>query len=441
MKIINRLKSTDKDLLEIIKGGGLNFIFYGFNLVIVYLLAILITKYYGASAYGRYSIIKSLILVLIIINTLGLNTYAIKLSSNRWHFEKGYFKSDFLKKSYFVLIFTSIIFTSILFFFRNEIALSIFKDEDLIVYLTYFPFILLFSVFLNYNSNVLKGQGKILVFSFVSSFFNNLIFISLIVVVFNFYSSNESFLIISLLISFIVAFLFSFFKIFPLKYSKVVVKYKYKNLLKESFPMMLSSSMIFIIFSVDTLMLGFFDSSENVGIYRIVTQISGLNAVFLIIFSSIVGPKISNLFSENRALEIRNLILNSSKIIFYISLPILILILVFSKSILGFFGQEYSNGYSAIVILSVSQFFFAITGFVDLILNMTGKQSVFGKITVLTAIFNVFLNLVLIPRYSISGAAIATGFSVLLTNILGLIYVYKDFKFLAVYIPFYNKSK
>ncbi|AUC85510.1 hypothetical protein CW731_09500 [Polaribacter sp. ALD11] len=435
-KYLSTIKNNDKDLFELIKKGGLNFIFYGLNLCIVYFLAILITKFYGAAAYGRYSIIKSLILVFIIFNTLGLNTFATKLSSDRNHFDKGLFKTDFFKKSYYILIFTSIIFTAILLVFKREIAISIFGDQNLEIYLTYFPFILVFAVFLNYNSNVLKGQGKILAFSIVSSFLNNLVFITALIFGYLFFSKSELFLVLSLFISFVIAFFASIFKILPIRYSKPYKESRYSMLLKESFPMMLSSSMIFIIFSVDTLMLGYFDSSENVGIYRIVTQVSGLNAIFLIIFGAVVGPKISNFFSEGRTSEIKPLIVKSSKIVLCVTFPILILILIFSKDILLFFGEEYLKAVEAVVILSICQFLYATSGFVDLILNMTGKQKVFGIITFLAATINIILNLILIPKYGITGAAISTGFSILLTNGLGIIYVKKNYNFLPFYIPF-----
>ena len=159
---------------------------------------------------------------------------------------------------------------------------------------------------------------------------------------------------------------------------------------------MLSSSMVFIIFSVDTLMLGFFDSSENVGIYRIVTQVSGINAVFLIIIGAVVAPKISKLYSENKILEIKPLIIKSSKIVLLITLPILVIILIFSKQMLLFFGEEYLSAFHSILIPSICQFFYAISGFVDIILNMTGKQGIFGKITFITALINIILNLLLI---------------------------------------------
>ncbi|GAB7256073.1 polysaccharide biosynthesis C-terminal domain-containing protein [uncultured Polaribacter sp.] len=436
----NKNTSLDQNFLELIKKGGINFIFYGLNLAIVYLIGIFITKYYGAATYGRYSIIKALILVIIIFNTLGLNTYAIKLSSNKNHYENGFFKSNFILKSYKIIFFVSLIFSCIIFFLKKNVAIQIFGDKNLEIYFQYFPLILILSVFLNYNSNVLKGQGRVLSFSFVSSFCNNFIFIGLILLIFNYYSSKELYIILSLLFSFFIALIISITKIFPLKFYKEVKSIRTKNILRESFPMMLSSSMIFIIFSLDTLMLGFFDTSENVGVYRIVTQVSSLNAVFLIILNSIVGPKISNFYSDSNYDEIKKVVINASKIILFITLPVLIFILFFSTEILLFFGEEYLKAKNSILILSICQFFYAISGFVDLILNMTGKQKVFSKITMFSALVNIILNLILIPIYSIDGASIATGFSILITNILGVIYVKRSYNFLPIYLPFINKT-
>jgi O-antigen/teichoic acid export membrane protein len=431
----------DKVLIDLIKKGGLNFLFYSLNMIIVYALAIVLTKYYGSAAYGRYSIIKSLILVFIILASLGLNTLVIKFVSDINYYNNKKYKVNFLKRSFQLLALTTFFISSFFYLFKYEISTKIFNDEKLEIYFEYFPLILIFSVFLNYNSNLLKGQGKILLFSFVSSFFNNLIFIFLIFLSVNYYSSSEIYLILSLLISFIIACIYSIFKVTPIKYEKEFSNLKYSKLLKQSLPMMLSSSMIFIIFSVDTLMLGYFESTQNVGIYRIVSQISSLNAIALIILSSVVGPKISNLFSKNEHFKIQSLVIKSSKLILVSTIPIFLFLFLFYKNILTFFGEEYISGSSAIIILSVCQFFYAISGLSDLVLNMTGKQKIFGKITFFTAILNLILNYILIPKYGLTGASIATGISILLTNLFSLVVIYNQYQFLAIYIPFFNNGK
>lgn len=425
--------------MDIIKGGGITFLFYALNLIVVYLIAIFIAKYYGAEAYGRYSIVKSLILALIIIGTLGLNTLAIKLSANVNYYKNRIFKSDFLSKSYLVILISSVIISTIVFFYKNEIAIYIFKDAKLVKYLSIFPFLLVAAIYLNYNSNLFKGQGRVLLFAVVSSFLNNFLLLSSLIIVFHFYSKHELFLIVAFLGSVLVSFLISLYYVFPIKYKKTINKIKIKTLLSFSMPMMISSSMIYIIFSIDILMLGFFDTSENVGIYRIVSQIASLITIFVIVFGTVIGPKISKLYSENKEEDLKLLIKNSSKLIFYITLPIFIIVLTFSNKILFFFGASYLKGYNALILLTICQFFFAITGFVDLILNMTGHQKYFGKITTITAILNLGLNFYLIPKYGMLGAAIATGSSIVITNILAIIYIKKHLNVLSIYLPFYDE--
>lgn len=430
------LKISDQQLQDIIKKGSIVFLFYALNLVLVYFISIFISKYYGPEVYGRYSIIKSLIIILIIIATLGLNTLAIKLSSNTNHYNEGVFKSDFFNKSYLIILFSSIIISVFIFLKKKWIALYIFKDIELEKYLTIFPFLFIAAVFLNYNSNLFKGQGRFLLFSILSSFLNSLLLFLAILVVYHFYSKDEVFLMISYLVSILISFILSTYYAFPLRRDSVLNKTSIKKLISTSFPMMLSSSMIYIIFSIDILMLGFFDTSKNVGIYRIITQIASINAIFVIAFGTVIGPKISKLYSEKKVKEFKNIIKTSSKLIFFITLPILISILLFSTKILLFFGTDYLKGLYALILLSISQFFFAITGLVDIILNMTGHQKFFGKITTVTAVLNLVFNMLLIPKYGMLGAAIATGFSIVLTNIFAIVYIYKKLKVLSVYLPF-----
>ena len=351
------LKISDQQLQDIIKKGSIVFLFYALNLVLVYFISIFISKYYGPEVYGRYSIIKSLILILIIIATLGLNTLAIKLSSNTNHSNEGVFKSDFFNKSYLIILFSSILISVFIFLKKKWIALYIFKDIELEKYLTIFPFLFIAAVFLNYNSNLFKGQGRFLLFSILSSFLNSLLLFLAILVVYHFYSKDEVFLMISYLVSILISFILSTYYAFPLRRDSVLNKTSIKKLISTSFPMMLSSSMIYIIFSIDILMLGFFDTSKNVGIYRIITQIASINAIFVIAFGTVIGPKISKLYSEKKVKEFKNIIKTSSKLIFFITLPILISILLFSTKILLFFGTDYLKGLYALILLSISQFF------------------------------------------------------------------------------------
>jgi O-antigen/teichoic acid export membrane protein len=87
------------------------------------------------------------------------------------------------------------------------------------------------------------------------------------------------------------------------------------------------------------------------------------------------------------------------------------------------FGEAFSRGAIALAILSGAQVINAATGSVNDLLNMTGheRDTMMGMIVGVVA--NVVLNFLLIPMWDITGAALATGASLILWNIVLVIQV------------------
>ena len=431
----------DKKIVGLIKGAGLHFVFYALNLIIVYLLAIIIAKFFGPEVYGRYSIIKSSLMILIIVATLGTNTLAVKMASDELHYSNHRYKTNFVRKSYFLILITSLLIALVIFGFREELATFVFADKQLERYFYIFPVLFLAISFLNYNSNLLKGQKRVLAFSFLNTFFNNFIFLSAILIcVFTLGHTEENVIIYGFPISVLIACVVSIIKIFPIKYFEVKKKISYREILARSIPMMMSASMIYFILSSDIIILGLFETSKKVGVYRVITQIASVNTIFLIVFGVILSPQISSLYASKKNVALKELIEKSVKIIFYVTLPISLIIILFSKELLSFFGSDFEKEYLALILLCGFQFFYTISGFVDIILNMTGNERIFGKITFFTATLNIILNLITIPYYGVLGAAFSTGISIVFTNIISLYIINKRLKIKAIYLPFLNKK-
>ena len=72
------------------------------------------------------------------------------------------------------------------------------------------------------------------------------------------------------------------------------------------------------------------------------------------------------------------------------------------------------------VILGSSMLVATLVGPVDVVLLMAGKSSWNLLNTMVAVVVNVVLNLILIPRYGINGAAVAWAASILLNNLLPL---------------------
>ena len=89
------------------------------------------------------------------------------------------------------------------------------------------------------------------------------------------------------------------------------------------------------------------------------------------------------------------------------------------------FGDTYISSYNLLIILAVSQSIVLATGPVAYLLMMTDNSSSHRKSLHMAVGINIFLNLILIPSYGITGAAIATGLSLVFKNIYSCIVALK----------------
>lgn len=82
------------------------------------------------------------------------------------------------------------------------------------------------------------------------------------------------------------------------------------------------------------------------------------------------------------------------------------------------FGSEFTRGAVALAILSAAQLVNAFTGPANSLLNMTGHEVDQLKAMTVGVLINIVLNALLIPHWDIVGAAVATGTSLIVWNVL-----------------------
>jgi len=123
-----------------------------------------------------------------------------------------------------------------------------------------------------------------------------------------------------------------------------------------------------------------------------------------------------------------------------LALPVLISYFLFPSYIMGVFGENFKVGAMSLIILSIGQFFNAMSGSVGQVLNMTDREQILRNTTIIAALTNLILNYVLIPEYGINGAAFSTAISGILWNLLCVIYIYKKMGILVIYLPIKRKK-
>ena len=96
---------------------------------------------------------------------------------------------------------------------------------------------------------------------------------------------------------------------------------------------------------------------------------------------------------------------------------------IFPAVILGIFGSRYTAGASALTVLSLAMLINLGTGNVTVVLLMGGKSSWSAINAGAALIANVGLNLLLVPRIGILGAAIAWSASIAIDNVAAMIQI------------------
>ena len=133
--------------------------------------------------------------------------------------------------------------------------------------------------------------------------------------------------------------------------------------------------------------------------------------------------------------KLRQSVFQSNRLLFLLTLPLTLIILLIPEFLLGIFGHQFKDGAVCLSILAISNMLSAICGSVGILLQMTGYQSIYNKIIMVAAGLSIVLNLTLIPVWGITGAAIASSAAKIFQNLAASFVVYKKLGIFSIYIP------
>lgn len=100
--------------------------------------------------------------------------------------------------------------------------------------------------------------------------------------------------------------------------------------------------------------------------------------------------------------------------------PLYLLAVIYGPEILSIFGHSYRAGDMVMVILGLTMLVATACGQVDMVLITTGRSSWSLANGLMAVGVNVSLDVLLIPRYGITGAAIGWSAAIIITNLIPL---------------------
>lgn len=427
------LLKKDFHFRELISGSSKSFVIQIIGVMVSYAFIYTVTNSYGAATLGVFVLSITILNVVAVFGRLGMNTMLLRLVSENASKNQWYTVKKIVKKAFITVALVSITISIITYLLAHTIADKIFGKEHIYSFieltaLVITPFILL-SLFLE----SLRGLKKIATYMFIQQIgIYSLAIITLLFFIFLEYKTDTNTLvayILSVIIIFITTslILVKNIKKQPKQVNEVVPTLN--QLLEISIPMMFASSFVLFISWSDIIMLGMFTTDTEVGIYSVALKIALVMTIPLTALNSIAAPKFAEFWGHQDLTNLKNIATKSTKLIFWITLPLFLFIITLPNFFLKMFGDEFVSGVLVLTILAFGVFINALSGSVGHIIEMTGHQRIQQKILLIAAVLNILLNYILIPSYGMEGAAIATVITTSFWNLSYVLFIKKKFGF------------
>jgi O-antigen/teichoic acid export membrane protein len=191
-----------------------------------------------------------------------------------------------------------------------------------------------------------------------------------------------------------------------------------------SLPTGLGSFMSMGLAWADSLIIGAYRSSGDVGVYQIATRIVMLATFVIPAVSLAFAPRIATLAQRGDHLSLNKAYIGVTTWTLRLSMPAFVVLAVFASDVLRVFGPEFAAASAVTVVLLIGAAWNAWTGPGMQMLTMSGHP-VWGAVNNGFGLaLNIALNLVLIPRFGITGAAWAWTAALVAMNLARLVQVH-----------------
>jgi O-antigen/teichoic acid export membrane protein len=171
------------------------------------------------------------------------------------------------------------------------------------------------------------------------------------------------------------------------------------------------------------IMLSYWSTTENSGIFGAATRVANLVAFFLVAINAALVPKFAELFAKNDIDGISKLVTKITKYTIIIASPLLLLLIFASDWVMTLFGHQFALGGKALSILAIGQALNILAGPYGYILIMGGAERDVRNSSVVAAALMFVVALIAIPMLGIQGAAIASATAISAMSLYSVIMV------------------
>ncbi|UCG25571.1 MAG: flippase [Chloroflexota bacterium] len=221
-------------------------------------------------------------------------------------------------------------------------------------------------------------------------------------------------------------------KEFPLRRGLRSAKRNWRELMGYSLPVWISGLLRSFRSNIQVLLLGTFYTAAGVGVFNVVGRVNLVGRMAFNSISTSSRPIIAEIHSQKDRVELANIYQTTTRWGVTVNLPIFLTLLLFSEGILAIFGDDFIAGAMAMRVLAFAELVDAFTGTCGAIIDMTGLTRVKVANSVIQLILAITVNVLLIPKYGLMGAAVGALIVNAAINTLRMIEVWYVFRILPL---------
>ena len=195
-------------------------------------------------------------------------------------------------------------------------------------------------------------------------------------------------------------------------------------LLLFSLPLIFQNIVLILMKQVDKLMLKYFYSFDDIAVYNWATVIAIQAGLMLNAFASLFSPMIAAVYHRGDLRGLQHLYQTVTRWVLITSLPIIGRILLVPDLALQWFNiTPSSTACATVIILTLGQLVSISVGHSGYMLIMSGHTKMTLANNSVALVINICLNWILIPRFGLPGAAVATLIAIAIRNVLSMLQV------------------
>ncbi len=184
-------------------------------------------------------------------------------------------------------------------------------------------------------------------------------------------------------------------------------RYQTARWVRQSLPMLAVASIQVINARVDVLMVGSMLGADDAGVYSIANRGASVGLMVYFAVNAAIAPVAASLHEKGEYSQLQQVLGRAARMGMLATLPISGVLVAFAPFIMGLFGHEFVVGAVPLMILASGIFASLLFGNGSTVLLMSDREVLAAVAVGISAAVNAGLNLLLIPRLGMTGAAVA----------------------------------